>query len=168
MVATIRIPGTEQVAVVITPHAPLSLRASVLILFLICTPIMAVAVVSGLLGNWYALPFSAATCIALCLAFRSGYRRTHCREVVTMADGAVSTERGHRYPESRCALPGDHAYVLLHDSAPDARQHHLYLCADEQKVEVGEFLDAGERCELAGKLRQLIRSAGNMGPILTA
>ena len=167
MVATIRIPETEQVALVITPYAPLSLRASVFILVLICTPIMAVAVVSGLLGNWYAMPASATMCIVLCLAFRSGYRRTHCREVVTMADGAVSIERGHRYPESRCALPRDHAYVLLQDSAPDVREHHLYLCADEQKVEVGEFLDDRERGELAEKLRQLIRSTGSMRPILT-
>ncbi|BAO29543.1 DUF2244 domain-containing protein [Sulfuritalea hydrogenivorans] len=167
MVATIRIPETEQVAVVITPYAPLSLRASVLILLLICIPIMAVAVVSGLLGNWYAMPASLTMCVVLCLAFRSGYRRTHCREVVTLADGAVSIERGYTNLESHCALPGEHAYVLLQDSAPDAREHHLYLCADEQKVEVGEFLDDRERGELAEVLRQLIRSAGRMRPILT-
>ncbi len=68
MVATIPIPETEQVAVVITPCAPLSVRASVLILLLICTPIKAVAVVSGLLGNWYAMPASITMCVVLCLA----------------------------------------------------------------------------------------------------
>ena len=134
MVATIRIPDTEQVVLVITPYAPLSALASVVILCLICTPIMAVAVVSGLLGNWYALPASTTMCIVLCLAFRSGYRRTQRREVVKLVDQDVSIERGHSFPESRCALPRDHTYVLLQESVPDAREH-LFLCADQQKIE---------------------------------
>lgn len=167
MVATIRIPETEQVVLVITPYAPLSALASVFILCIICTPIMAVAVVSGLLGNWYALPASTTMCIVLCLAFRSGYRRTQRREVVKLVDQDVSIERGHSFPESRCALPRDHTYVLLQESVPDAREH-LFLCADQQKVEVGEFLDNKERHELADKLRDLVRSAGNFGSMASA
>ena len=133
MVATIRIPDTEQVVLVITPYAPLSALASVVILCLICTPIMAVAVVSGLLGNWYALPASTTMCIVLCLAFRSGYRRTQRREVVKLVDQDVSIERGHSFPESRCALPRDHTYVLLQESVPDARER-LFRCADQQET----------------------------------
>lgn len=167
MVATIRIPDTEQVVLVITPYAPLSFRASVFILCLICTPIMAVAVVSGLLGNWYALPASATMCIVLCVAFRSGYRRTQRREVVKLVNQDVSIERGHSSPESRCALPRNHTYVLLQESVRDAREH-LFLCADQQKIEVGEFLDNKERHELADKLRDLVRSAGNLGSMSPA
>ena len=167
MVATIRIPDTEQVVLVITPYAPLSLRASVVIVCLICTPIMAVALVSGLLGNWYALPVSTTMCIVLGLAFRSGYRRTQRREVVRLVDQDVSIERGHATPESRSALPRNHTYVLLQESVPDAREH-LFLCADEQRIEVGEFLDNKERHELADKLRDLVRSAGNFGSMASA
>ncbi|MBI5901648.1 MAG: DUF2244 domain-containing protein [Rhodocyclales bacterium] len=160
MVATIRIPETEQLVLVITPYAPLSLRASVLILCLICAPIMTIAVVSGLLGNWYALPVSTTVCVVLALAFRSGYRRTQRREVVKLVDRDVSIERGHASPESRCALPREHTYVLLQESSPDAREH-LFLCADQQRIEVGEFLDDKERHELADKLRDLVRSTGH-------
>lgn len=167
MVATIRIPDTAQDALVITPYAPLSWPASLLLLFVICAPIMGAAIVSGLFGNWLALPVSSVLCVVIGLAFRSGYRRTQRREVVTLIGDAVSIERGHRYPESRCAIPRDDAEVLLQTSAPDAHEH-LYLCAREQKIEIGEFLDDRERHELADKLRRMIRSAGTMGPLLTA
>lgn len=167
MVATIRIPDTAQDALVITPYAPLSWPASLLLVFVICAPIMGAAIVSGVLGNWYALPVSSAVCVAIGLAFRSGYRRTQRREVVTLVGDAVSIERGYHYPESRCALPRNDAEVVLQTSAPDAHEH-LYLCAREQKIEIGEFLDDNERHELADKLRRMIRSAGNLGPMLTA
>lgn len=123
---------------------------------------MAVAVVSGLLGNWYALPASTTMCIVLCLAFRSGCRRTQRREVVKLVDQEVSNERGHSFLDSRCALPRDLTCVLLEERVSDAREH-LFLCADQQKMEVGEFLDTRERHELADKLRDLVRSAGNIG-----
>lgn len=167
MVATIRIPDTAQDALVITPYAPLSWPASLLLLSIICTPIMGAAIVSGIFGNWYALPVSATLCVVIGLAFRSGYRRTQRREVVTLIGDAVSIERGHRYPESRCAIPCSDAEVLLQTSAPDAHEH-LYLCAREQKIEIGEFLDDKERHDLADRLRRMIRSAGNLGPMLTA
>ncbi len=155
MVATTRISGTENVALVITPYAPLSLRATVVILVLLCTPIMAVSVVSGLLGNWYALPASASMCLALCLAFRSGYLRTQRRQVITVVDDAISFESGHRRREYRKLLPRKLTFVLLQDSPRPAREH-LFLCAEDQRIEVGEFLEPGERHELADTLRDLI------------
>lgn len=167
MVATIRNPDTAQDALVITPYAPLSWPASLLILFVICAPIMSVAVVSGLLGSWYVLPASAMVCIFTGLAFRSGYRRTQRREVVTLIGDEVSIERGHSYPESRYAIPRSDAQVLLQKSAPGADEH-LYLCAREQEIEIGEFLDDKERHQLADELRRLIRSAGTLKPMLTA
>jgi uncharacterized membrane protein len=165
MVATIRDPETRQVALVITPYAPLSWQGSVLILLILSTLIMAGAVTSGLLGNWYAMPASATLCIVIALAFRSGYRRTQRREVVKLVDDAVSIERGHTQPESRCSLPRDRAEVLLKVSAPDAHEH-LYLCSNEQQIEIGEFLEDDERRQLADSLRQLIGPAGNLRPIL--
>lgn len=167
LVATTRIPGTEQVSLVITPYAPLSLRATLLILLVVCIPIMAVAVVSGLLGNWYAMPASASVCLVLCLAFRSGYRRTQQREVITVIGDAVSIESGHRYREFRKQLPRKLAFVLLQESPPPAREH-LFLCTEDQRIEVGEFLESRERHELADTLRDLITTAGGRGRLLTA
>lgn len=167
MVATIRDPETHQVALVITPYAPLSWQGSVLILLVLSTLIMSGAILSGLLGNWYAVLPSGILCIVIALAFRSGYRRTQRREVVKLVEDAVSIERGHTLPESRCSLPRDRAEVLLQVSAPDAHEH-LYLCSNEQKVEIGEFLEDDERHQLADSLRQLLRSAGNLGPVAAA
>lgn len=165
MVATIRDPETRQVALVITPYAPLTWQASVLILLVLSALIMSGAIVSGMLGFWYPMLPSAILCILVALAFRSGYRRTQRREVVKLVDDAVSIERGHTQPESRCALPHAHAEVLLQVSAADAHEH-LYLCGNEQKIEVGEFLDDEERHELADSLRKLIGSAANPSPML--
>jgi uncharacterized membrane protein len=167
MVATIRDPETRQVALVITPYAPLSWQGSVLILLVLSTLIMSGAVLSGMLGNWYAMLPSASLCIAIALAFRSGYRRTQRREVVKLVDDAVSVERGHVWPESRCTLPRAGAEVLLGGAAADAHEH-LYLCSNEQKVEIGEFLEDEERRELADSLRQLLRSAGRLSPVAAA
>lgn len=167
LVATTRIPGTATVALVITPYAPLSLRATVLILILICTPIMAVAVISGLLGNWYAMVPSASVCLVLCLAFRSGYRRTQQREVITVVDDAISIESGHRLREFRKQLPRKQTFILLQDSPPPVREH-LFLCTEEQRIEVGEFLEPRERHELADTLRDLIGTARTRDTLLTA
>ena len=167
MVATIRDRKTSQVALVITPsYAPLSWQASVLILVLICGLIMSGAIISGLLGNWYAVVPSSVVCVVIALAFRSGYRRNHRREVVSLVDDAVSIERGHVELESRCAIPRARAEVLLQLAAPGMPEH-LYLCTKEQKVEIGEFLDEQERHKLAEMLRQLICPAGKTEPMLT-
>lgn len=165
MVTAIQDPKTRQVALVITPHAPLTWQGSLLILLILSTLIMGGAIISGLLGNWYAMPVSASLCIVIALAFRSGYRRTQRREVVKLVEDAVSIERGHEQPESRCTVPRARAEVLLQVSAPDAHEH-LYLCSNEQKIEIGEFLEDDERRQLADSLRQLLRSAGNLRPIL--
>lgn len=167
MVATLRDPETSQVALVITPYAPLSWQGSVLILLMLSALIMSGSVVSGMLGFWYPMLPSAILCIVLALAFRAGYRRTQRREVVKLVDDAVSIERGHERPESRCALPSARAEVLLQVSAADSHEH-LYLCSNEQKIEVGDFLDDEERHQLAASLRQLLRSAGSLRSMLTA
>jgi uncharacterized membrane protein len=167
MVATIRDPETRHIALVVTPYAPLSWQASVLILLALSALIMSGAIVSGMLGFWYPLLPAAMLCIVLALAFRSGYRRTQRREVVKLVDDSVSIERGHTWPESRCVLPYAQAEVLLQVSAANAREH-LYLCGHEQKIEIGEFLDDEERHALADSLRQLLRSAGGPTPALAA
>ncbi|MBI5922542.1 MAG: DUF2244 domain-containing protein [Betaproteobacteria bacterium] len=168
MVATIRNRNSNQVAFVITPsYAPASWQASILILIPICGLIMSTAIVSSLLGNWYALVPSSIVCVVLALAFRSGYRRNHRREVVSLEEDAIAIECGHIRLESHCALPRARAEVQLRTAAPGGHEH-LYLCTQEQQVEIGEFLDEEERHELADKLRQLICPAGNMGPMLTA
>lgn len=167
MVTTIKNPDATQDALLITPYAPLSWRASLFLLFLVSTPIIGVAIVSGLLGNWYVLPVSSTLCIFIGLAFRSAYRRTQIREVVLLDDRTLSIARGHRQIESRVSLPRACAAVLW-QASPRGAEDHLYICANEQKVEIGNFLDDKERHELADRLAELIRSARSREPLPVA
>lgn len=167
MVATIEKPGAKQEALLLMPYAPLSWRGSLFLLLLVSIPILAVAVVCGMLGNWYVLPVSSTLCGFIGLAFRSAYRRTQIREVLTLDSGTVSIARGHRHIESCRSIPRGSARVLLQPSAAGA-DDHLYLCANDQKIEIGDFLDDQERHELAGRLRGLIRQAARRDALTAA
>lgn len=154
MVATTVDLGSLRTQVVITPYAPMSSGASILLFVIVSTPIIGAAVVSGLLGNWYAMPASLAMVLVLGLALRSGYQRTQVREVVSLCDDDIAVERGHARAEQRVTLPLPGAELRLSGAATD--HGHLVIRSNGREEEVGGFLDARERRELAEALQRLL------------
>ena len=155
MVTLIRDTDRALDALLITPYIPLSGRGSLVVLLIVWTPILSVAGVCGLLGNWYVLPFSFGVCVVLGLAFRSAHRCTQIREVVSFSAAQVSIERVQCHVEHRCSLPRADATVLL-QAGPDGDVQHLFICSQDHKIEVGDFLDQFERHKLAFRLGELI------------
>lgn len=159
MVASIKSGDGGPDRLVITPHAALSAKESVALVVLVSIPIIAIAVICGLLGVWYVLPVSLSVCVGIAIAFRSGYRRTQVKEVVSLVDRSLAIERGHRMLEERYTLPSDRVEVVLEAAA--SRGSHLFVCVPGRRIELGRFLEEEERCDLAQRLRRLIVSTPN-------
>ncbi len=155
MVATTGDPGGHDACAVLTHYAPFSVRASILLFIAVSTPIIGVAVISGFLGNWYAMPASLTMVAVLGIAFRSGYRRTQIREVVSLTDDAIAVERGHRRPEERFEFARGATEVVLLEPSSEAGSH-LMIRAGDRQLEVGAFLDVDERHRLAAWLARLL------------
>lgn len=168
MVATTGDPGGHDACAVLTPYASFSLRASVFLFIGVSIPIIVVAVISGMLGNWYAMPASLTMVAVLGIALRSGYRRTQIREVVSLSDDAVAVERGHRRPEERYEFArGATEVVLLEPSGKAIGESHLLIRAGNRQVEVGAFLDSDERHRLAAWLARVL-GQHSLAPVLPA
>ena len=141
---------------VLRPHAPLSWPGAVLLFGIVDIPIVAVAVICGLLGSWYVLPFSLLVVAAVAVGLAAGYWRTQRCEVVSVGDEAIAIDKGHRRPEQHFEFPRGWAQVVLERGRPAS---HLFIRSHGRQVEVGDFLDDEEKLQLADRLRPLIGPA---------
>jgi len=157
MVTTVTDPYGRGDRLVVTPYSPLSRRESVFVFLATCMPILAVAIICGMIGNWYVLPFSLAVIAAVGVGLRAGYRRTQIREVIGLVGAEVVIERGHRRSEERYIVPCSDLQLVL--EFPDTETNsHLFVRANNLQLELGQFLDDKERCELETRLSSLIAS----------
>ncbi len=165
MVTAVVDPAGETGSLVIRPHAPLSAAGTLLVFVLVDAPIIAVAVVCGLLGSWYVLPYSLAVVVAVGIGLWAGYRRTQVREVVSIEGEAVAVDRGHRRREEHFEFRRGWVQVILEEigSGRDRLENHLFIRSHGRQVELGAFLDEPERRDLAARLRQLMGPTRSFG-----
>lgn len=169
MVSAVVDPAGQGGRLVIRPHAPLSWKGSLLVFALVSAPIVFVAVICGLLGSWYVLPFSLLVVTAVGIGLAAGYRRTQIREVVSVAGEAVAVDRGHRHPEEHYEFPRGWAQVvLLEPAAARDEFSHLFIRSHGREVELGAFLDEAERHDLAKRLQHLMGPGRSFGPLVDA
>jgi uncharacterized membrane protein len=154
MVATLADEANRPTRLVITSNAPTTLFGALVLYAVVCVPLMGLALYFAWHGTWVLMPAASAVSIALAAAFRSGYRRSHLREELSVHGPAIDLDRGHTRIEEHLALARSGAQIEWQDTADETR--HLLIRTADQVIEVGSFLDAGERSQLAEALRRLL------------
>lgn len=149
----------RQCRFVLRPNCSLSWRATMWIYGWIALVSLIVAVLCALSGAWPVLPFAVLELIALGVALYITCLRTNRCEVISVGPQTVAVEKGHYQPEQRWDFPRSWVQVALTRSRARFHPSRLALSAYGREVELGSFLNDGERESLAGELRRALAGA---------
>lgn len=147
---------TQQCRFVLRPNCSLSWRATLGIYAWIAAVSLGVAGLCALNGAWPVLPFAVLELIALGVALYISCLRANRCEVISVGSRTVAVEKGHYRPEQRWDFPRGWVRVALQRSPLRLHPSRLALSAHGWEVELGSFLNEGERLNLAGELRRAL------------
>ena len=102
------------------------------------------------------LPFSGLDVIALGVALYITARRSELREVITISEGMVAVETGHKKPETKYEFKGSWTRVILQTQKESWHPSQLFIRSGGEQIEIGSFLNEDERVELASELKKAI------------
>ena len=102
------------------------------------------------------LPFAGLELLALGIALYVSARRGGIREVITVTNETVRVETGRSAPEQSHEFRRPWSQVVLQRSWNNWYPSRLLIRSHGRSVEIGRFLNEGERNSLAGQLRKMI------------
>ena len=102
------------------------------------------------------LPFAGLELLALGGALYISARRGGVREVITISAETVRVETGRDQPEHCHEFKRPWARVVLRRSWNNRYPSRLLIRSHGRAVEIGRFLNEGERLSLARQLRNMI------------
>jgi len=144
---------------VIRPNRSLSWRGNMTFIGVMGVLLSVIAATFALRGAWPVLPFAGLELAALAAGLYWVARRLSLREVITVDDGHVTIERGHRRPELRARFPRAWLRVELVGPRGPLAARRLVLRSHGRSLEIGALLTEAERERLAARLRAAIREA---------
>ncbi|MBA1148701.1 DUF2244 domain-containing protein [Ectothiorhodospiraceae bacterium WFHF3C12] len=156
MVAVHEGPTVEGMHFVLRPDFGGHWRQTVWLYLSLVVTSLAVALFFTALGFWPVLPFAGLELTALGAALYVSARRGAVREVIRISETAVTVERGLHRPETRHSFDRYWSVVELSRPRSEWYASRLFIRSGTRALELGEFLQDGERRELARELTQII------------
>jgi len=119
--------------------------------------LLGIGIVFAIHGYWPVLPFAGLEVVILGAAFYLCLSRSQLREVVTVNDDLVTVDKGRRQPEQHWECPRAWARVIMERSPIAWYPSRLSVVFQGRRVEIGQFLNEGDRQSLAAELQGVIR-----------
>jgi uncharacterized membrane protein len=156
MVETGQDASTASLRLILRPNSSLTPRQVAFLLAGIGTVMAMIGTGFAVMGLWPVLPFAGAEWLLLVYCFRLTFRACSVQEVITITEGLVLVEKGHRQPEQTYRF--QRAWVMLDWSRPPLQGYpsRLLFRLHGTEVEVGRFLVESEREVLAHELQKIL------------
>jgi uncharacterized membrane protein len=119
--------------------------------------VLGIGIAFAAYGYWPVLPFAGLEVIVLGVAFYRCLSRSQIREVVTINADRITVEKGRRLPEQRWECPRAWARISMERSPIAWYPSRLSVVFQGRRVEIGRFLNEGDRQDLAAELQCVIR-----------
>ncbi len=143
---------------VLKPNRSLGPRGFVVLMAAICAISFIAGVVFFLAGAWPVVGFLGLDVALIYVAFNINYRRASVQETLRLTRESLLVERINHWGEAKSwrFAPAWLQVVTEGLARPGAG---LVLRSHGQRLEIGRFLTADERRDLAGALRAALREA---------
>jgi len=140
---------------ILRPHRSLSAHGFAIVMVVIGAATIAAGLLFWWLGAWPVLGFLGLDVVLVWLAFRASYAGARHHERLRLDDHALVVERVDRHGAiTRQTLPM--TWLRVDHETPAHQPSRLIVAANSQRLEIGAFLAAPERANLALALRAAI------------
>lgn len=156
-------PAAARIA--ITPHCSLTPSGAWTFFLGTCGVSFGIAALLTLRGYWPILAFAVLEMLLLGWALYSSMQRRHCSETIVVTDDRVEIELRARNATVRAEFPRHWAQVKLRDDVSPLRPTRLTIESGGRSCEIGSFLTAQERQQLAVRLAPLIGGMAESPPL---
>ncbi len=141
---------------IIAPNRSMSWNELLLAYCVIAGVSLVIAIYFWVRGLTLVLPFSGLELLALGAALYITAWRGGAREVITITDESIHVEAGRDKPAQRYDMQRYWTKVVLQRPWVAWHPSKLLLCSHGREIEVGRFLNEGERRGLAKILKSAI------------
>ena len=153
--------GVEVGQIVIRPNQSFTWQASKIFLLLLLALSLTIAISFLYRGYWLILPFSILEVTAVGICFFVILRRAQRQQVIAISTDRIRVEDGHQIPEHIVNWQRYFTKVIVEQPRYAWYSAVIKLQHRDEEIELGDFLNANEKEELIGALRDLIHTANH-------
>ena len=155
--------GAGDPCFVLRPDVCVHWRQSLRLGFAMAAVCLGIGFAFALMGFWPILAFAGAESLALVAALYVSGRRGRDTEVVRLAAGQLTIEKGRGRPQRCWRFQPAWSEVLLQGSGHPWYPSRLLVRSAGQRVELGAFLNDAERRNLACSLQRWVGPMARLG-----
>ncbi|WP_290577971.1 DUF2244 domain-containing protein [Ketobacter sp.] len=144
--------------ITLEPNRSATRRQTLLFLLLVSGVTLSVALFWTFFGAWMVLPFAGLEIAVLTYVALRVSRSTYRMQVIRVGAEAVEVEEGEFYPVRKWRFPRPDTHVNVLAAATPMDAIGLQLQDGRQSLEVGSFLNQGDRL----KARDALQASGLM------
>lgn len=145
--------------VTLTPNRSLTWVAAKFFLATLFCLSFTIALTFLFLGYWVILFFTGIEMSVLAICFFYIARRTHSQEVLSMSGQSIILERGHKTAEVRHEWQRFFTKIEIMRNDRLRGRHQIVLRHQDQREEIGSFLNEEDKRDLIDALQELVRRA---------
>ncbi len=127
-----------------------------LLLWLISSIALLIGTGFAMAGLWLILPFSGLEVLGLVSLLYWVSHECYRQQVIHLEGSRVIVEKGHRTPQSAWESELFWTRLIVEQSPFLGHPEKLFLRSKQQQLEIGEFLNEGDKKKLLSELRGVI------------
>ena len=139
--------------VVLSPNQSLDFKGNVLVVVAVSFTIFLSAVPIAIMGGWVVLPFAVVQILALSTGLYVTLMKLNYKEVITLENGQIILQRGHKKIESSFSFPEKSVKILVEDQEKPMYSPDIDMVVEGHCYHLGDFLNRSDRFILAHILK---------------
>lgn len=143
------------VRIVLTPNRSMSWQTNKKVLLCVLLVNLAIALVWASRGAWLVLPFAGLEVLLLGLGMYYVSWKLNFKEVITIEAESLTLQKGVYFPRQEWQWQLSQTTVVRRPNKYRMSAPNLYLKHLNNQIEIGDFLNRGEKKELLIELKQL-------------
>jgi len=151
--------------IALAPNCSLTTSGAWTVFLAACGVSFSVAALLTLRGYWPVFAFAVLEMLLLGWALHASMRRRHDGETIVITEDAVDIERYTSDASTHAVFPRHWAQVRLRGDISPLRPTRLTIESGGRSCEIGSFLTAHERQQLAVRLASLIGGMAESPPL---
>jgi uncharacterized membrane protein len=147
--------NNDKTIITLSPNRSATWQQTKWVIAIMVAVVMIIALAWTVVGAWVVLPFAGLEVGLFALLMYKVSLFTHTQQIIYISATSVDIEAGYRKKETLARMSRHHLDIFYSESKNNWELPRVIMCANDQKVIIGEFLNLEDREKLKETLQDL-------------
>jgi uncharacterized membrane protein len=147
--------NNDKTIITLSPNRSATWQQTKWVIAIMVAVVMIIALAWTVVGAWVVLPCAGLEVGLFALLMYKVSLFTHTQQIIYISTTSVDIEAGYRKKKTLAKMSRQHLDIFYSESKNNWELPRVIMCANDQKVIIGEFLNLEDREKLKETLQDL-------------